>query len=82
MPKAEDEEEQDEDDEEEEEEIYDSHSLEIEDEDNFTSLSISALGAPEDYDFIVTYGRPKIKKILGLFKKVDFSFNDLSGQTQ
>lgn len=65
-------------------EIYYSPSLEIENKDTKHGLTISAVGAPANYEFYIFYKRPKnIKSFLGLKEKINGGYtSDKTGQTK
>lgn len=67
-----------------EDEIFFSPSLEIENKDTKHGLSISAVGAPNNYEFYIFYKRPKkIKLFFGLKEKIDNNYtSDKTGQTK
>lgn len=67
-----------------ENEIYYSPSLEIENTDNRHSLSISAVGESDNFEFYIFYKRPKkIKSFFGLKEKLNENYTtDKTGQTK
>lgn len=67
-----------------EDEIFFSPSLEIENKDTKHGLSISAVGAPNNYEFYIFYKRPKkIKLFFGLKEKIDNNYtSDKTRQTK
>lgn len=67
-----------------EDEIFYSPSLEIENKDNKHGLAISAVGAPNNYEFYIFYKRPKkIKIFFGLKEKINNNYtSDKTGQTK
>ncbi len=65
-----------------ESEVFYTASLDIENPDTKRSLDISVIGEPEEYEFYITYRRPKNRKILGLFNKTDKKYStDLESQS-
>jgi hypothetical protein len=67
-----------------ENEIYYSPSLEIENSDIKHGLAISAVGNPDNYEFYISYKRPKkLKTFFGLKEKIDDNYvTDIQGQTK
>ena len=64
-------------------EIYYSPSFEFENTENNNSLSISAVGEPENFEFYIFYKRPKTVKSFWGFsqKEVKEYLTDVTGQT-
>ena len=67
-----------------EDDIFYSPSLEIENQETKHGLSISAVGDPDNFDFMIFYKRPKKRKVLfGLKEKLDNNYlTDISGQAK
>ena len=65
-------------------EVFYSPSLEIENKETKHGLAISAVGAPDNYEFYIFYKRPKkVKTFFGLKEKVDDNYlSDKEGQTK
>ena len=64
-------------------EIYYSPSIEILNIDNKTTLTMSAVGAPDNYTYFIFYKRPKkVKQFLGLSEKLKEKYvSEIKNQT-
>lgn len=65
-------------------EIYYSPSFEVENKESKHGLTVSAVGAPGNYEFYVFYKRPKtVKSLFGLIVRVNNNYlTDVQGQTK
>lgn len=55
--------------------VHYSPSLEIENQENKNGLTISAIGGPQNFHFLVFYKRPKKIKFLGLFERMNQNYS-------